>query len=115
MKNAAGTHLPPEQRELMARAAKLEWISIGYTALTITLVALVVGNSQAMRTAWIEDMLSVLPQLAIFGITAVHPEGSSALAPLRLPPVHGSRASGRRSGVARRRSDARVRIGIGSG
>lgn len=37
MKNAAGTHLPPEQRELMARAAKLEWISIGYTALTITL------------------------------------------------------------------------------
>src|SRR5690554_6132329 len=64
MKNSPGTHLPHEQRELMARAAKLEWISIGYTALTITLVALVVGNSQAMRTAWIEDMLSVLPQLA---------------------------------------------------
>lgn len=64
MKNAAGTYLPLEQRELMRRAAKLEWISIGYTALTITLVALVVGNSQAMRTAWIEDMLSVLPQLA---------------------------------------------------
>lgn len=64
MKNSSGTHLPHEQRELMARAAKLEWISIGYTALTITLVALVVGNSQAMRTAWIEDMLSVLPQLA---------------------------------------------------
>lgn len=60
----AGTHLPEEQQQLMRRATKLEWISIGYAACTITLVALVVGNSQAMRTAWVEDMLSVLPQVA---------------------------------------------------
>ncbi|PRB72663.1 cation transporter [Arthrobacter sp. MYb213] len=60
----AGTHLPEEQRQMMRRATKLEWISIGYAACTITAVALVVGNSQAMRTAWIDDMLSVLPQVA---------------------------------------------------
>ncbi|GGJ61199.1 cation diffusion facilitator family transporter [Glutamicibacter ardleyensis] len=64
MKPEAGTHLPEEQQQLMRRATKLEWISIGYAACTITLVALVVGNSQAMRTAWVEDMLSVLPQVA---------------------------------------------------
>ena len=64
MNSAPGTHLPEEQKQQMRKAAKLEWISIGYTAFTITLVALVVGNSQAMRTAWVEDMLSVLPQLA---------------------------------------------------
>ncbi|WPR63915.1 cation diffusion facilitator family transporter [Glutamicibacter protophormiae] len=64
MTSSPGTHLPHEQKQLMRRAAKLEWISIGYAACTIALVALVVGNSQAMRTAWIEDMLSVLPQLA---------------------------------------------------
>lgn len=58
------THLPEEQQQLMRRATRLEWISIGYAAATITTVALVVGNSQAMRTAWIEDMLSVLPQAA---------------------------------------------------
>lgn len=60
----AGTGLPKQQRDMLRRAAKLEWISVGYAACTITLVALVVGNSQAMRTAWVEDMLSVLPQLA---------------------------------------------------
>ncbi len=58
------THLPEEQKQQMRKAARLEWISIGYTACTIALVALVVGNSQAMRTAWVEDMLSVLPQIA---------------------------------------------------
>lgn len=64
MNSAPGTQLPEEQKQQLRKAAKLEWISIGYTAFTITLVALVVGNSQAMRTAWVEDMLSVLPQLA---------------------------------------------------
>ena len=64
MRRKAGTQLPKEQRDLMRRAARLEWISIGYAACTIALVATVVGNSQSMRTAWIEDMLSVLPQLA---------------------------------------------------
>ncbi len=64
MSRGKSTFLPEEQREQMCKAAKLEWISICYAALTIALVALVVGNSQAMRTAWIEDMLSVLPQLA---------------------------------------------------
>lgn len=64
MSHRYGTHLPAEQREQLRKAARLEWISIGYAACTVTLVALVVGNSQAMRTAWVEDMLSVLPQLA---------------------------------------------------
>lgn len=59
-----GTDLPHRERQYMRKAAKLEWLSIGYAAFTITLVALIVGNSQAMRTAWVEDMLSVLPQLA---------------------------------------------------
>ncbi|MCK2029089.1 cation transporter [Microbacterium sp. KSW4-6] len=41
-----------------------EWFTIGYTSITIAVIALVVGNSQAMRTAWIEDMLSLIPQIA---------------------------------------------------
>lgn len=64
MSRKKSTYLPEEQRQQMRKAARLEWISIGYTACTIALVATVVGNSQAMRTAWVEDMLSVLPQLA---------------------------------------------------
>lgn len=56
--------LPPEQERALKKAVRWEYATIGYTAVTITLVAFVVGNSQAMRTAWIEDMLSLIPQVA---------------------------------------------------
>lgn len=56
--------LPAEQAEARKRAIRWEWGTIVYTCLTITLVALVVGNSQAMKTAWIEDMLSLIPQIS---------------------------------------------------
>ncbi|WP_232711253.1 cation diffusion facilitator family transporter [Microbacterium sp. BR1] len=56
--------LPQDQADALRRAVRLEWITIGFTSVTIVLVALVVGNSQAMKTAWIEDMLSLIPQIA---------------------------------------------------
>lgn len=56
--------LPQEQRDAVRKAVRWEIFTIAYTICTITLVAFVVGNSQAMRTAWIEDMLSVIPQIA---------------------------------------------------
>ncbi|SDG38586.1 cation diffusion facilitator family transporter [Microbacterium pygmaeum] len=64
LKTLGRTDLPPEQQVALRRAIRLEWITIGYTAVTIVLIALVVGNSQAMKTAWIEDMLSLVPQIA---------------------------------------------------
>ncbi|KDA06966.1 cobalt transporter [Microbacterium sp. CH12i] len=56
--------LPPEQQRALKKAVRWEYLTIAYTAITITVVALVVGNSQAMRTAWIEDMFSLIPQIA---------------------------------------------------
>ncbi|WP_341946476.1 cation transporter [Microbacterium sp. LWH11-1.2] len=56
--------LPPEQQRAIRRAVKWEVFTIVYTSITIAVIALVVGNSQAMRTAWIEDMLSLIPQIA---------------------------------------------------
>ncbi|WP_295101843.1 cation diffusion facilitator family transporter [uncultured Microbacterium sp.] len=56
--------LPPEQQQALKKAVWWEYFTIAYTAITITVVAFVVGNSQAMRTAWIEDMLSLIPQFA---------------------------------------------------
>jgi divalent metal cation (Fe/Co/Zn/Cd) transporter len=58
------TDLPPEQRRALRSAIRWEWFTIGYTTVTIALIALVVGGSQAMKTAWIEDMLSLIPQIA---------------------------------------------------
>lgn len=58
------TDLPPEQAKALRSAVRWEWFTIAYTSVTIAVLALVVGNSQAMRTAWIEDMLSLVPQFA---------------------------------------------------
>lgn len=58
------TDLPPEQRAAIDSAVRWEWFTIGYTTVTIVLIALVVGGSQAMKTAWIEDMLSLIPQFS---------------------------------------------------
>lgn len=58
------TDLPAEQTQALRKAVRWEWFTIAYTSVTIAVIALVVGNSQAMRTAWIEDMLSLIPQIA---------------------------------------------------
>lgn len=57
------SHLPPEQQALMSRAIRLQWTSIGVMAVAITAVGLVAGQSQAMRTAFVEDTLALLPPI----------------------------------------------------
>lgn len=58
------TTLPAEQQQAIRKAVRWEVFTIVYTSVTIAVIALVVGESQAMRTAWIEDMLSLIPQVA---------------------------------------------------
>ncbi|PJJ72922.1 divalent metal cation (Fe/Co/Zn/Cd) transporter [Diaminobutyricimonas aerilata] len=65
------TRLPDEQQRALAQATRLEWATIGFLAVTVTIVALVLGSSQAMRAAWIEDMLSFLPPIAFLVATRV--------------------------------------------
>ncbi len=75
--------LPAQQQHALRLAVRWEIFTICYTAITIAVVAFVVGNSQAMRTAWIEDMLSLIPQIAFLtalifvrrGPTVAHPYG----------------------------------------
>lgn len=57
------TDLPEEQQRALRSAVRWEIFTLCYSAVTIFLVAIVVGNSQSMRTAWVEDMLSTLPQI----------------------------------------------------
>ncbi|HLR48449.1 MAG TPA: cation diffusion facilitator family transporter [Corynebacterium sp.] len=56
--------LPEQQQETMRKAVRLEWITVGFVIVTIVLVGVVAGQSQAMRSAWVEDMLSLVPPLA---------------------------------------------------
>ncbi|MDW4573263.1 cation diffusion facilitator family transporter [Microbacterium sp. M3] len=64
MKTLGRTDLPAAQQQALRSAIRWEWFTIGYTIVTIGLIALVVGGSQAMKTAWIEDMLSLIPQIS---------------------------------------------------
>lgn len=58
------TELPERQSAALGRAVRLEWITLGFLVVTVTAVFLVMGNSQAMRAAWVEDLLSFIPPLA---------------------------------------------------
>lgn len=65
------TELPEEQRAALRRAVKFEWITIAFLAASTFLVFLVLGNSQAMKAAWIEDLLSFLPPISFLIATRV--------------------------------------------
>ena len=58
------TELPAAQQDALRKATKIEWATMGFLVVTTTLVFLVLGNSQAMKAAWIEDLLSFLPPIS---------------------------------------------------
>jgi cation diffusion facilitator family transporter len=65
------TELPEAQREALRRAIHLEWTTLAVLAVIVTMMYLALGNSQAMRVAWIEDMLSFLPPIAFLVATRI--------------------------------------------
>ena len=54
---------PREIRADMAAARRLEWWNIGWTVTYVAALGLAMGSSQAMRTAWIEDLLGLIPPI----------------------------------------------------
>jgi cation diffusion facilitator family transporter len=83
------TELPEQQVRVLRRAIRLEWITIGFLAVTVSLVFLVLGNSQAMKAAWIEDLLSFIPPIAFLVAVRVN-----RLAPTRAHPYGYHRSVG---------------------
>lgn len=65
-----GTTLPQEQRELLHRAKRLQRLALVYLVSCVVIVYLAMGSSQAMKVAWVEDLLSLIPPLAF--LSAVH-------------------------------------------
>jgi cation diffusion facilitator family transporter len=55
---------PRELEDEFGRARKIEWITIVYLITAIAMMAAVMSNSQAMKTAWIEDILSLVPPVS---------------------------------------------------
>ncbi len=63
---------PDEQKQLRSRAKKLSWLSIGLLLSAATFLFFTLGQSQAMKTAWISDVLTAIPPVAL--LVAMHYE-----------------------------------------
>ncbi len=61
---------PAEIRADIAAATRLEWWNIGWTISIIAVMGLAMGGSQAMKTAWVEDTVGLIPPIAF--LVAVH-------------------------------------------
>ena len=81
--------VPAELHAPMKRAVRLEYWNIGFTISIILVMGLVLGNSQTMKTAWVEDTLGLIPPIVF--LVAIHFEkkGGSSDFPFGFDRVHG--------------------------
>jgi cation diffusion facilitator family transporter len=61
--------LPSDREAVFTKAVRLEWITIAFLITAIVAIYLTLGSSQAMKTAWVEDILSLIPP-AVFLIAS---------------------------------------------
>ncbi|HEY5723027.1 MAG TPA: cation diffusion facilitator family transporter [Allosphingosinicella sp.] len=64
------TTIPAEIEADIRKAVRLECWTIAWMISIITLIGLAMGSSQAMKTAWVEDVLSLVPALVF--LLALH-------------------------------------------
>jgi cation diffusion facilitator family transporter len=58
-------HFPDAQWEARRRARRVAWLSIGLLLSGTVVLFLTVGSSQAMKTAWISDLVTAIPPAAL--------------------------------------------------
>jgi cobalt-zinc-cadmium efflux system protein len=80
---------PAAIREDMAKAVRLEWWNIGWTISIILAMGLAMGSSQAMRTAWIEDSLGLVPPIAFLIATRYEARPANKWFPYGFDRVNG--------------------------
>src|SRR5690242_6998832 len=56
---------PAEQWKERDRARRLAWLSIALLTSGAIAIAITVGQSQAMKTAWVSDILTAVPPMAL--------------------------------------------------
>lgn len=64
--------LPDRLEPKRKKAVRLEWLTLAYLGSVIIVMYLVLGSSQAMKTAWLEDVLSVIPAIAFLIATRIY-------------------------------------------
>ncbi|MFC3726452.1 cation transporter [Neoaquamicrobium sediminum] len=69
MRTITAHEFPQEIAYVYARARRLEWIAVGYIASSTAFLFFVMGSSQAMRTSFFEDAVSIVPAVAFLVCT----------------------------------------------
>ena len=69
---------PREIAEDIAAAERLEWWNIFWTMTYVAALGLAMGSSQAMKTAWIEDILGLIPPIVFLIAVRYEKRGSNA-------------------------------------
>ena len=67
---------PAAIRDDLRKAQRLEWWNIGWSLSIILAMGFAMGGSQAMKTAWVEDTLALVPPIAF--LVAVRYEARAA-------------------------------------
>lgn len=63
-------HLPAEIRDDLRRARRLEWWTLFWQSTIVLSMFFAMGSSQAMKSAWVEDLLGLLPAASF--LVALH-------------------------------------------
>lgn len=72
MSNTEAFELPPTLQITLKKAKRLERITSIYLFSTVVVMYLVLGSSQAMKAAWLEDVLSILPSISFLIATKIY-------------------------------------------
>ncbi|HEX8053966.1 MAG TPA: cation diffusion facilitator family transporter [Thermoleophilaceae bacterium] len=64
MRYPGGPELPDEQQQAQRKAGRLEWFTLAYMFTALVAVYFALGDSQAMKAAWLEDILGLVPPAA---------------------------------------------------
>jgi cation diffusion facilitator family transporter len=54
---------PPDVQRAFQRARRVEWLNVILTVLSVALIGSVLGSSQSMKSAWVEDATSLIPPI----------------------------------------------------
>ena len=80
--------VPQQIQRDLRHAARLEWWTLGWMTSVIVVMWLVMGSSQAMKTALVEDVLSLIPAISFLITQRLERRSSSARFPFGFARGH---------------------------
>lgn len=76
MKAQEPVEFPPEVEACYRKARRLEWFTLAYISSAACFLYLTMGSSQAMRTSFFEDVISLVPAMAFLVGTSIARRGA---------------------------------------